>query len=175
MDKLKDPAMILSIANSSAIIGITAYFYQQQIMTNNNLKELSGRIAVAIKELDNVKNMSTQTLVLGNNIDVVNKSLHQIKKRCDDFATQDDFTGVTDNIEKILQALKDQGLDVKIKKNSGLPKRKKNNKKKPIRKQEELEISESSSEEDSDGNESDDDSEILNSVRRKRNSTKHHK
>lgn len=82
MEKLKDPAMLVTVANSIAIVGITAYFYKQmeaQRLEQIKITQTLTTIAKKLTELEKGEQNKGEVLhTLNNQIKEINFNLENM-------------------------------------------------------------------------------------------------
>ena len=107
MDKLKEPAMLLSVVNSVSLVGTTAYFYKQLEAIYAELakttQSLTGIVA-KITEMERGNQQKSEALhVLGD-------QLKRVSERISDLPSLDDVEELEENVQDIVLALEDNDI-----------------------------------------------------------------
>jgi len=109
MEKIKDPAMLLSIANSIGLVGITAYFYKQIEAQRLDLLKLSQTLTVMAQKMTVTEKedqgRKEALHVLNNQIREINQNLENVPTF--EFADNMDY-----DLNEIIDALNEAGINV---------------------------------------------------------------
>lgn len=111
MEKIKDPAMILSIANSVGLVGITAYFYKQLEAIRADMIKMSSVLTGALRKLSEMEKgeqgKSEALHTLNDQIKRINESIEQLPT----FESVDDMGA---DLSEIVQTLSDNNINVEL-------------------------------------------------------------
>lgn len=109
MEKLKDPAVILGVVNSTAIVGSTVYFYRKQTAIQDELGKMADSLSATIKKVNELQ------ILVGNILEKVNRSDQlQNENRKAQKRTAFDVEEMYSFKDNLLEALKNSGtVDVK--------------------------------------------------------------
>lgn len=109
MEKLKDPAMILSTANTAVLAGFTFYFYKQIESINTDIGKLSQATASILGKLGE---MSKEDQRKTETLHTLSEELRKIIERIDDLPSFEEFAGVNSDITEIVATLEDNNIIV---------------------------------------------------------------
>lgn len=105
MEKLKDPAMLLSLVNSIGLIGETVYFYKQLETVNENIEKLNANMTKLTTSFAEIKkgNMANdeQTKSLTRQLNHINNTL-------------DNLSVLTDDVSDIIETLYEHDIEVTL-------------------------------------------------------------
>jgi len=161
METVKDPAVLLGIGNTVAVVGLGLYFHKRQNAIENELKELSEHLKTAVKKFANTQNELVSRGEMVTTLSGLNTKIDETRKSVDKLGNGgDDIELLEEALESLSELLEDSGIEWDYpprRRGRGRKKRKGKKKRK------EFESSESS-EESSDG----EDSEIEKAVAKQR-------
>jgi TolA-binding protein len=105
MDKFKDPAMLLSIADAVGLVGVTFYFYKQLETMRSDINKTNQNITKIVAKLgemekgDQNKNEMVQAL---------NDQMKRLGYEIDDLSSLEN--NITDDIEEIIKSLESNNI-----------------------------------------------------------------
>jgi cell fate (sporulation/competence/biofilm development) regulator YmcA (YheA/YmcA/DUF963 family) len=109
METIKDPAMLLSLANSIAIVGNTAYFYKQMEAMRLDMVKISQTLNGVVKKLAEIEkgeqNRGEALHTLNNQVKDLNTAIEEIPS----FA---DFQDLDVDVDAVVETLNEQGIAV---------------------------------------------------------------
>ena len=109
MEKLKDPAMLLSVANSIGLIGTTAYFYKQLEAIRLDMVKMSQTLNGVVRKLSELekgeqhKNEALHTL---------NDQIKRINDQIDELPSFDAVDNLDVDLTEIVTVLSEQNIQV---------------------------------------------------------------
>jgi cell fate (sporulation/competence/biofilm development) regulator YmcA (YheA/YmcA/DUF963 family) len=109
MEKIKDPAMLLSIANSIGLVGITAYFYKQIEAQRLDLMKLSHSLTVMAQKMT-----ATEKEDQGRKeaLHALNNQIREINQNLENVPTFDFTENMDYDLNEIIEALNEAGINV---------------------------------------------------------------
>jgi len=114
MDKVKDPAFILSTGNTVALIGVTVYFYKQIATIQNEISKLDehvGNIAVKVAEQEKMTQQTPQIVASIQNLHAATtKCNNAIKSLTENLKVE--LEDVDTFIDGITESLQNSGIMV---------------------------------------------------------------
>ena len=88
MEKLKDPAMVLSIVNTVGLVGGIYYSYKQIETLNLEIDKLNNNLKAVVSNMAEIKKLnkttSDQTQLLTNQMNQINTTVHNLSSLTDD-------------------------------------------------------------------------------------------
>lgn len=112
MESAKQPATIISLANSIGLVGVTVYFYKQLALMQVQLAQLNTHVSTAIKELDALKKTGPHIQQLGQAIGELNTGLGKIDALVKTLPVMDDIDVLGDDVDNVIQTLEQSGITV---------------------------------------------------------------
>lgn len=109
MERLKDPAMLLSVANSIGLVGTTAYFYKQLESIRLDMVKMSQTLTGILRKLtelekgDQHKNEALHSL---------NDQIKRINDQIDDLPTFDNFDNMDLDLSELFAALEENNIPI---------------------------------------------------------------
>lgn len=116
MEKLKDPAMLLSVANSIGIVGITAYFYKQLEAQRVDLIKLSTTLTALTRK---VAEMEKGEQNKGEVLHSLNNQIKEINQQVEDMASFGDIDNFDIDINEIIAVLEENNIAINRPSQSG--------------------------------------------------------
>jgi uncharacterized phage infection (PIP) family protein YhgE len=141
--QLKNPAVVLSVADAIAIIGVAVYFSRQFSAVNSVLADLSVKLDAVAKKVYELQQPVSQVSQISDAVNTLNKGINRLKS---EVSKQEDEA--EDKFDRVFEALSKGNIAV------DQPKKKKKTNKRKKKKY--------SSDEDSDF-----DTDILSSLKKK--------
>lgn len=103
MEKLKDPAMVLSIVNTVGLVGGIYYSYKQIETLNLEIDKLNNNLKAVVTNMAEIKKLNKttndQTQLLTNQVNQINR-------------TVDNLSGLTDDVSNIIDTLYEYEIEV---------------------------------------------------------------
>jgi len=110
MEKIKDPAMILSITNSVGLVGVTAYFYKRleklEQMEKDNLK-LTEMLKTIVGKLNNTDKDNQQKMEA---LHALNQQVKALTQKVDDLPLDD----IDDDLAEVVSVLAEKDIFVDL-------------------------------------------------------------
>lgn len=109
MEKLKDAAMLLSIANSIGLVGTTAYFYKQIEAVRLDMVKMSQTMTGVLRKLSEMeKGDQHKTEALH----ALNDQIKRINDQIDDLPSFDSMDNIDLDLTEIIAVLEDNNIQV---------------------------------------------------------------
>jgi hypothetical protein len=112
MESAKQPATIISLANSIGLVGVTVYFYKQLALMQAQLAQLNTHLSTAIKELEGLKKTGPHIQQLGQAISELNNGLGKLDTLVKTLPIMDDVDVIGDDVDNVIQTLEQSGITV---------------------------------------------------------------
>lgn len=109
MEKLKDPSMLLSVANSIGIVGITAYFYKQIEAQRLDLIKMSQTLSAITRKLTEMEKGEQNK---GEVLHTLNDQIKTINQQLENMPSFDTFNNVDDDLSEIIAVLEENNIPV---------------------------------------------------------------
>lgn len=98
MEKLKDPAMLLSVANSIGIVGSTAYFYKQQEALRLEMVKFSQTLTVVLRKLAEIEKNDQHK---SDTIHTLSEQIKRFNDQLERMPTFDTITDIDNQLERV--------------------------------------------------------------------------
>jgi hypothetical protein len=98
METLKDPAMLLSVANSIGIVGSIAYFYKQQEAQRLEMVKISQTLTVLLKKMAEFEKNDQHK---SETIHALSEQIKRFNDQIDRMPTLDHINNIDDQIERM--------------------------------------------------------------------------
>lgn len=109
MEKIKDPAMLLSMTNSVGLVGITAYFYKQLEAQRNDMNKISQALGQVVKKLSEMeKGEQNRSEALHG----LNDQIKQINDQIEDLPSFETLSDIDLDLSEIVSALDEANIIV---------------------------------------------------------------
>lgn len=109
MDKLKDPALLLSIANSIGMVGTTAYFYKELESIRADMQKLSLTITGLVRKIGETdKNEQHKSEALHT----LNDQIKRINEHLEDLPSPDTIDNLDWDLSEIINILEENEIFV---------------------------------------------------------------
>ena len=109
MEKFKDPAMLLSTANTLAIAGSTWYFYKQIEELKGNLQKIGDALTKVIGTVGTLSKNDAQQKemlrLLGDQVQTISRSLEELP-------SLENLDNINSNVSEIVEALSENGIEL---------------------------------------------------------------
>lgn len=112
METARQPATIISTANTVGLIGVTVYFYKQMTAMQVSIGKITEHLTTVIKQLESMKNSSQQVQQIGAVVSELNNGLNQVKNLVNNMPSAEDIDIMGEDIDNVIQTLEDSGLSV---------------------------------------------------------------
>lgn len=109
MEKLKEPSMLLSVANSIGIVGITAYFYKQIEAQRLDLIKMSQTLTVIARKLAEMEKGEQHK---GEALHTLNDQIKTINQQLENMPSFDTFNNMDDDVSEIIAVLEENNIPV---------------------------------------------------------------
>lgn len=109
MEKFKDPAMLLSVANSIGIVGTTAYFYKQLESVRTDLMRTSQAIVALTRKLGEMEKADQHQ---SETLRQVNEQIKRINETLADMPSFDNIADVESDLSEIVAVLDENSIIV---------------------------------------------------------------
>ena len=109
MDKYKEPAMLLSTANSIAIVGTSAYFYKQMEAIRTDIIKISQTLTTVVKK---VNELDKNDQGRNESLRILNEDIKQLNGSVSDLPSFEELENVNQDVEEIVATLSEK--DIKI-------------------------------------------------------------
>ena len=107
MEKLKDPAMLLSVANSIGIVGITAYFYKQLEAQRLDLIKLSQTLTAVTRK---VAEMEKGEQNKGEALHALNNQIKEVNQQLENMPSFDPIDNFDLDLNEIITVLEENNI-----------------------------------------------------------------
>ena len=107
MEKLKDPAMLLSITNSIALVGSSAYFYKQLESIKMDMAKVSGVLTTVLKKMSD---MDKGIQHKDEAFHALNDQIKRINDQVDELASLDMFENMDIDMAELTAILEESGI-----------------------------------------------------------------
>lgn len=115
MESLKQPAMILSILNSLAVLSSIIYFYRKTNELTNNISVMSGVMKKMIEDMQGKKIMEKMD-EFESIVKLQKKQLNTNRTIAEKIGTtEDEIEDLWEKVLLIIKTLNEKGMEVKIK------------------------------------------------------------
>lgn len=119
MDKLKDPAMALSLANTAGLVGVTAYFYKQMEAMRADMIKVSQTLGGVVKKVTEMEkgdqNQREALHTLNNQIKDMTASLKEMP-------SINDFEDLNYDMQEVMDVLAESGMSLDFPSETRTPK-----------------------------------------------------
>lgn len=126
MEKMKDPAMLLSTADAIALVGVSYYFYKRLESTDAEIARISSGLAgLSNKVMELDKSLKGSDSTFTNTFVSTKKLIGDLERKLNDIPStipsMEDIYHLEDNIHEIVDALSQKQINVNLssKKRSG--------------------------------------------------------
>jgi len=109
MEKLKDPAMLLSVANSIGIVGTTAYFYKQLEAQRLDLIKLSQTLTAVTRK---VAEMEKGEQNKGEALHSLNNQIKEVNQQLENMPTFEHIENLDQDLTEITSVLEDNDIPI---------------------------------------------------------------
>lgn len=109
MEKLKDPAMLLAVANSIGIVGTTAYFYKQLESLRLDLVKMSQSFTAVVRKVSEMEKGHQHN---NEALHTLNDQIKGINQRLSELASLDNFEDMDVDIDEIISILTDHNINI---------------------------------------------------------------
>lgn len=109
MEKLKDPAMVLSGVNSLFLIGITAYFYKEVQTLHGDVGKVTQAMNGLITKLADIQKTDIHKTELLHNM---NEKVKVLTEDISQVPSFEEFNGIDMDIEEIVAMLRENNIIV---------------------------------------------------------------
>ena len=104
MEKLKEPEMFLSVANSAGLIAVTGYFYKQLELIRQNQVGMAKALTVSLKKLETLEKLNQ------GKSDVIKDISSQVKNIADQMVAIEDDVNL--DLDEIIHTLEKNKINV---------------------------------------------------------------
>ena len=112
MEHFKKPEMIIALITAAALVGSSGYFYKKQQGLEEEINKIQDNLATNIKMVREFSTYGDHIRQLATAIKELNAHINSQRNIMDDYRTILDSH--QDSFEIIVNALKEQGLDLKL-------------------------------------------------------------
>jgi len=109
MEKLKEPAMLLSVANSIALVGTTAYFYKQLEAIRLDMIKMSQTLTGVVRKISEMEKGEQRK---GEALHTLNDQVKRINQQIDDLPSFDNFDNIDLDIDEIIAILEENNITI---------------------------------------------------------------
>jgi len=103
MDKLKDPAMLLSVINTVGLLGETFYFYKQVEAIHEDIAKLNTNVTKLVTTMADIKKLHLTTKEQN---ELLTSQVNQINN------TVNNLSSLTDDVTDIIETLYDHDIEI---------------------------------------------------------------
>lgn len=111
MEKLKDPTMLISLANTAGLVGITAYFYKQNEALRAEIVKLSNTMNAVSKK---VIEMEKGTIQKGEVLQSFSSQLKEVNQKLESTPQLENFEDIQYDIEELVNVLRENNIQCDI-------------------------------------------------------------
>lgn len=109
MEKLKDPAMLLSVANSIGLVGTTAYFYKQIESIRLDMVKMGQTLTGVIRKLGEMEKGEQHK---SEALHTLNDQLKRINEQIDDLPSFDNIDHLDLDLTEIIAVLEEHNISI---------------------------------------------------------------
>lgn len=109
MEKLKDPAMLLSVANSIGLIGTTAYFYKQLEAIRLDMVKMSQTLTGVLRKISEMEKGEQNK---SEALHVLNDQIKRINDQIDELPSFDAIDNMDIDLSEIIAVLEENNIPV---------------------------------------------------------------
>lgn len=109
MEKLKDPAMLLSVANSIGLIGTTAYFYKQLEAIRLDMVKMSQTLTGVLRKISEMEKGEQNK---SEALHVLNDQIKRINEQIDELPSFDAIDNMDIDLSEIIAVLEENNISV---------------------------------------------------------------
>jgi len=110
VDRLKDPATLLSVVDAIGLVGATYYFYKQNESLRADMQKMSQSIGAMVKKLGELEKTSQQNVEA---VRVLNEQIKPINEQMKQFSdTITDMSGMEEDLEMITATLEKHNIPI---------------------------------------------------------------
>ena len=109
MEKLKDPAMLLAVANSIGIVGTTAYFYKQLEAMRLDMVKMSQTLTGVIKKLSEIDKGSQSR---DEALHLLGDQMKRINQHLEDVPSFENLENIEMDLNEIVTVLEENEIPV---------------------------------------------------------------
>ncbi len=110
MEKMKDPAMLLSIANTAAIVGTAVYFYKQVEAVRLDMVKVSQTLNGVLKKISEIEKGDQNS---NDALHTLNEQIKHINDQIGDLPSLDDIANFDMDIDEIVDILEQNNIPIK--------------------------------------------------------------
>lgn len=110
MEKMKDPAMLLSLANTAAIVGTAVYFYKQVEAVRLDMVKVSQTLNGVLRKISEMEKGDQNS---NEALHALNEQIKNINDQIIDLPSFDDVANADMDITEIIEILEDNNIVVK--------------------------------------------------------------
>lgn len=174
METVKDPAVLLGIGNTVAIVGLGLYFHKRQNAIETELEELSEHLKTSVKKFAESQKEVVSRAEMQRVLGELGRRVEETQKNVEKASSgNDDVELLEEALESLSEILEDAGMEWEY------PPRKRGRRGRKKRKTRKSRRKYSEDEDSSDGSSEDSDSELAREIAkqrgRRRGGKKHHK
>lgn len=140
MDKIKDPAMLLSIINTVALVGSGAYFYRQLESLRSDIVKISNALTGVLKKISDLDRGGQHQEEAWH---ALNDQIKKINEQMDNLASLELFENMDEDITEIITTLAEREIYVDRPSNNQRPRRSGDRRVSPTNRREPIEDSRS--------------------------------
>lgn len=109
MDKLKDPSMVLSVANSAGLVGITAYFYKQLEAQRLDMIKMQQTIQGLLRKLSEIEKGEQNK---SETLHLLNDQIKKLNEQVEDMPSLTDTENLDLDIDEITNVLSENNITI---------------------------------------------------------------
>jgi hypothetical protein len=109
MEKLKEPAMLLSVANSIGLVGTTAYFYKQLEAVRLDMVKMSQTLQGVLRKLSEIEKGDQNK---GEALHTLNDQIKRINDQLEDIPSINEIDGFDLDLSEIVTILSENSIQV---------------------------------------------------------------
>jgi hypothetical protein len=109
MEKLKDPAMLLSVVNSIGLIGTTVYFYKQLESMRSDMVKISQTLTGILRKISEIEKGEQNK---SDALYLLNEQVKRINEQIDELESLENMDNLDMDLSEIISVLKDNNISV---------------------------------------------------------------
>lgn len=109
MDKIKDPAMLLSIVNSAALVGTTAYFYKQMEAMRADMLKITQTLSGVVRKLTEIEKTDQHK---NESLHALNDQIKSINGALENMPSPDVINNLDQDLEEIIEVMEDNNITI---------------------------------------------------------------
>lgn len=107
MEKIKDPAMVLSVVNSVGLVGVTAYFFKQVESIKADMIKINQNFSTVLRKVSEIDKKDQDK---GESIHVLNDQIKKLNEEISYLPSLDAFEHIEEDLTDIMDELEQHDI-----------------------------------------------------------------